>query len=90
MSIEAEGIQRPHANTSQVILIFFFFFKILLFFFHSGYSESTGATARTATSLQQSPDTDVGLRSHPTTLGVEQKPGPVSRRLGKARAKLQG
>lgn len=34
-SIEAEGIQRPHANTSQVIFFFFFlfFFKTLLFFF---------------------------------------------------------
>lgn len=47
MSIEAEGVQRPHANTSQG---FFFFLLIFLncSFFHSGYSESTGPTARTA------------------------------------------
>ncbi len=46
-SIEAEGIQRPHANTSQVILFFSSFLKFYCSFFsHSGHSGSRGATAR--------------------------------------------
>lgn len=47
-SIEAEGIQRPHANTSQVISFFFFCFFFLnsIVLFHSGYSVSKGAPAR--------------------------------------------
>lgn len=96
-SIEAEGIQRPHANTSQEInffLLFFFLFNSIVLLSpsfppltHSGHSEPKRVTAR---GRSGSKDTDGGERADLRTLGVEQKPGPVSRSLGNARAKLGG
>lgn len=82
-SKEAEGIQRPHANTSQVI--FFFPFLNVLFFIHSGYTESKVATAQFCSRAWL-----LMLGADLKTLGLEQKPGPVSRKLATARAKLHG
>lgn len=84
-------MQTRHEKFS--FFFFFFFFLIQLFFVplppltHSGHSEPKRVTARGRSGAK---DTDSGERADLRTLGVEQKPGPVSRSLGNARAKLDG
>lgn len=89
-SIEAEGIQRPHANTSQVIS----FLLLLLFKFYCSFSiQATlhpdepwpGVCGRTLVLMSAEEGSGAG-RADLRTLGTEQKLGPVSRRRDHARA----
>lgn len=83
-----------HVTRNLFFSSFFFLFNSIVLLSpsfppltHSGHSEPKRVTAR---GRSGSKDTDGGERADLRTLGVEQKPGPVSRSLGNARAKLGG